>query len=236
MPADDRPAGDAAAPAAPPDGDARLAPPRGPRGPLPDPRRALDTLRAPSRGVVRAVDGIDLTLRRGEVLGAGRRVGSRQDDDRAGHRQADPPDRPARSRSTGEDVSHAVGAERRCATTGGGSSSSSRTRTRRSTRSRRSTTSSPSRSTSTASARRRRSARRGSLAALEAAGLRPAADFACRYPHELSGGQRQRVVIAGRAGHGPGAHRRRRAGLDARRLDPDRAAAADARPAPASAA
>ncbi len=35
------------------------------------------------------------------------------------------------------------------------------------------------------------------LAALEAAGLRPAADYAARYPHELSGGQRQRVVIAG---------------------------------------
>ena len=33
--------------------------------------------------------------------------------------------------------------------------------------------------------------------ALEAAGLRPASDFAYRYPHELSGGQRQRVVIAG---------------------------------------
>ncbi|HEX7222757.1 MAG TPA: ABC transporter ATP-binding protein [Candidatus Limnocylindrales bacterium] len=33
--------------------------------------------------------------------------------------------------------------------------------------------------------------------ALEAAGLRPATDFAQRYPHELSGGQRQRVVIAG---------------------------------------
>ena len=35
------------------------------------------------------------------------------------------------------------------------------------------------------------------LAALEAAGLRPAREFAFRYPHELSGGQRQRVVIAG---------------------------------------
>jgi peptide/nickel transport system ATP-binding protein len=35
------------------------------------------------------------------------------------------------------------------------------------------------------------------LATLEAVGLRPAADFAFRYPHELSGGQRQRVVIAG---------------------------------------
>ncbi len=34
-------------------------------------------------------------------------------------------------------------------------------------------------------------------AALEEVGLRPAAEFANRLPHELSGGQRQRVVIAG---------------------------------------
>ena len=33
--------------------------------------------------------------------------------------------------------------------------------------------------------------------ALDAVGLRPAAEYAMRYPHELSGGQRQRVVIAG---------------------------------------
>jgi oligopeptide/dipeptide ABC transporter ATP-binding protein len=33
--------------------------------------------------------------------------------------------------------------------------------------------------------------------ALEDAGLRPASNFMSRYPHELSGGQRQRVVIAG---------------------------------------
>lgn len=33
-------------------------------------------------------------------------------------------------------------------------------------------------------------------ASLEEAGLRPAADYVLRYPHELSGGQRQRVVIA----------------------------------------
>jgi oligopeptide/dipeptide ABC transporter ATP-binding protein len=39
--------------------------------------------------------------------------------------------------------------------------------------------------------------------ALEAAGLRPASDFAFRYPHELSGGQRQRVVIAGALVLGP---------------------------------
>ena len=41
------------------------------------------------------------------------------------------------------------------------------------------------------------------LDALDAAGLRPAADFAFRYPHELSGGQRQRVVIAGALVMGP---------------------------------
>jgi oligopeptide/dipeptide ABC transporter ATP-binding protein len=39
--------------------------------------------------------------------------------------------------------------------------------------------------------------RNRTLAALDSAGLRPAAEYAHRYPHELSGGQRQRVVIAG---------------------------------------
>ena len=37
----------------------------GPRGPFPDPRRVLDSLRGRTRGVVRAVDGIDLALGRG---------------------------------------------------------------------------------------------------------------------------------------------------------------------------
>jgi oligopeptide/dipeptide ABC transporter ATP-binding protein len=41
------------------------------------------------------------------------------------------------------------------------------------------------------------------IASLEAAGLRPAATYAQRYPHELSGGQRQRVVIAGALAVGP---------------------------------
>lgn len=35
------------------------------------------------------------------------------------------------------------------------------------------------------------------IRALEDAGLKPAADYLPRYPHQLSGGQRQRVVIAG---------------------------------------
>jgi oligopeptide/dipeptide ABC transporter ATP-binding protein len=35
------------------------------------------------------------------------------------------------------------------------------------------------------------------IRALEDAGLKPAADYLHRYPHQLSGGQRQRVVIAG---------------------------------------
>jgi oligopeptide/dipeptide ABC transporter ATP-binding protein len=41
------------------------------------------------------------------------------------------------------------------------------------------------------------------FAALESAGLRPAPAFASRFPHELSGGQRQRVVIAGALVLGP---------------------------------
>ncbi len=41
------------------------------------------------------------------------------------------------------------------------------------------------------------------LRALESAGLRPAREYAFRFPHELSGGQRQRVVIAGGIVMGP---------------------------------
>ena len=41
------------------------------------------------------------------------------------------------------------------------------------------------------------------LAALDEVGLRPAAEFIHRLPHELSGGQRQRVVIAGALVTGP---------------------------------
>jgi oligopeptide/dipeptide ABC transporter ATP-binding protein len=41
------------------------------------------------------------------------------------------------------------------------------------------------------------------LKSLDAAGLRPAEDYIARFPHELSGGQRQRVVIAGALVLGP---------------------------------
>jgi oligopeptide/dipeptide ABC transporter ATP-binding protein len=44
---------------------------------------------------------------------------------------------------------------------------------------------------------------RAVLAALDEVGLRPAAEFVERRPHELSGGQRQRVVIAGALVTGP---------------------------------
>ena len=59
---------------------------------------------AAARGVVRAVDGIDLDARAGRGPRPGRRVGERQDDDRPGHRQAHAPDRRAR-RVRGPDVS-----------------------------------------------------------------------------------------------------------------------------------
>jgi oligopeptide/dipeptide ABC transporter ATP-binding protein len=41
------------------------------------------------------------------------------------------------------------------------------------------------------------------LGAIDAAGLRPTEEYASRYPHELSGGQRQRAVIAGALVIGP---------------------------------
>ncbi len=43
----------------------------------------------------------------------------------------------------------------------------------------------------------RKQRRQKAIAALESAGLKPAAQYIDRYPHELSGGQRQRAVIAG---------------------------------------
>ena len=66
------------------------------------------------------------------------------------------------------------------------------------------------------------------LELLEHVGLVPAEVIAGKYPHELSGGQRQRVAIARALAASPG-HHRRRAGLDARRLDPARRPEPDSR-------
>ena len=83
---------------------------------------------------------------------------------------------------------------------------------------------------------RRRATRRDrqvrAFGALEASGLRPAAEFAFRYPARAVGRPAPARRDRRRAGHAAGADRRRRARLDARRLDPDRAPAADARPPP----
>ena len=198
------------------------------RGPLPDLRRR-DRLppspprrRRPGRRRHRPDAG------QGRGPRPRRRIGQRQDDDRPGHRQAHPPDRrPDRLRRA--PTSARCGARRSCAATGAGSSSSSRTRTRRSIRSRRSATSWPSRSSSTTSGRPP-SARPRSWPRSRPPGCDRPSDFAARYPARAvrrpapAGGHRRRP------GHGPGGHRRGRAGLDARRLDPDRAAPADARP------
>jgi oligopeptide/dipeptide ABC transporter ATP-binding protein len=155
----------------------------------------LDTILRRTRGVVRAVDGIDLDLRRGEVLAL---VGESGSGKTTTGRVIVKLTRQTAGRLTfeGADVSGLWG-----------------TRALRGYRRRVQVifqdpyeTLNPKQTINDfvmeplivnhlgfdAADRRRRV-----LGALEAAGLRPAADFAARYPHELSGGQRQRVVIAG---------------------------------------
>ena len=60
--------------------------------------------------------------------------------------------------------------------------------------------------------------------------------YVAKYPHELSGGQRQRVAIARALAVEPTVLDRRRADVDARRLDPHRDPQPDARPEGARAA
>ena len=157
-------------------------------------RGLLDVLLRRSHGVIRAVDGIDLTLRRGEVLGL---VGESGSGKTTTGRVAVKLTRQTsgRIRLDGADVSELWG-----------------TRALRAYRRRvqlifqdpyetldpkhtiREFVAEPLEVNhiGTKTERERRV-----LDALDAAGLKPALDFASRYPHELSGGQRQRVVIAG---------------------------------------
>ena len=194
-------------------------------------RRRARSTRSPRRprGVVRAVDGIDLTIRAGRGPRARRRVGS-------GKTTTGRVIVKLTRQTGGTIVVRGRGRHRRCGAraaarpTGGGSSSSSRTRTRRSTRSRPSTTSWPSRSSVNGIGTEARARARGPR---RARGRRPAPGRRLRLPLPARAVGRPAPARRHRrgAGHGPGPHRRRRAGLDARRLDPDRAAAPDARPA-----
>ncbi len=155
----------------------------------------LDTVRGTHRGVIRAVDGIDLVLGRGEVLalvgesGSGKtttgRVVVKLTRQTAGSIVFDGS---RRQRGLGIEGPWRLSAARPDHLPGPVRDAEPEAD--------RSSTSWRSRWSSMASGRAR-SARRRSFAALESAGLRPASEFAVRFPHELSGGQRQRVVIAG---------------------------------------
>ena len=169
----------------------------GPEGPFPDPGRARR--HAPAAGPAASSGrstGSTSTIQRGEVLGARRRIRLRQDDDRPGHRQADPADGRDDRRSTAR-TSAACGAR--------GALRDYRRRVQLIFQDPYETLN-PKQTIhdfvaeplevngiGTSAAEREERVARGARGGRPA----PGRDFAFRYPHELSGGQRQRVVIAG---------------------------------------
>jgi peptide/nickel transport system ATP-binding protein len=154
---------------------------------------ALDAITRRTRGVVRAVDGIDLELRRGEVLAL---VGESGSGKTTTGRVIVKLTAPTGGRLTfeGSDVTHLDGAPLRAY----------RRRVQLIFQDPYETIN-PKQTINDFVMEplvvnrigTRAERQQMTFAALEAAGLRPASDFAFRYPHELSGGQRQRVVIAG---------------------------------------
>jgi oligopeptide/dipeptide ABC transporter ATP-binding protein len=151
-------------------------------------------------GVVRAVDGIDLTIRRGEVLGLVGESGSgKTTTGRVISKLT--PQTAGRVTFEGGDVTNVRGGDLRRYRTRIGMIFQDPYETLNPKRTIFDFVAEPLEVNGIARPPAER--RQRVFDALEAAGLRPAQSFAWRYPHELSGGQRQRVVIAGALVLGP---------------------------------